>query len=144
MTFVKTSDPARQFNSIFDNLIQDFPAYLGREASQVFSSTPANIIEAADGYHLEIIAAGRNKEDIKVAVDNGLLTIAYEQKEATKAPDLKIVRKEFALNSFKRSFSLDEKIDASNIQAKFENGILKLFLPKKETVKPQPQDITIQ
>src|SRR6476659_8359208 len=106
MTFVKTSHPARQFNSIFDSLIQDFPAYLGREVSPVFSSTPANIVETAVGYHLELVAAGRNKEDFKVAVDNGLLTITYEQKEEPKPSDLKTIRKEFTLNSFKRSFSL--------------------------------------
>ena len=144
MTFVKASQPARHFGSILDNLIQEFPAYLGREVSQAFPSTPANIVETADGYHLELNAAGRNKEDFKVAVENGLLTISSEQKEEARSADLKQIRKEFALNPFKRSFSLDEKIDAANIQAKYENGLLKLYLPKKEAVKAQPQTITIQ
>jgi HSP20 family protein len=144
MTFVKATHPARQFGSILDNLMQEFPAYLGREVSQAFQSTPANIVETTDGYHLELNAAGRNKEDFKVSVENGLLTIAYDQKEETKPADLKVIRKEFVLNSFKRTFTVDEKIDASNIQAKYENGILKLYLPKKEEIKVQPQSITIQ
>ncbi|HEY4150380.1 MAG TPA: Hsp20 family protein, partial [Chitinophagaceae bacterium] len=45
---------------------------------------------------------------------------------------------------FKRSFSLDSKIDAAGIQAKYENGLLKLFLPKKAEVKESAKDITIQ
>ncbi|ULQ53889.1 Hsp20/alpha crystallin family protein [Flavihumibacter fluvii] len=144
MTFVKATHPARQFGAILDNLMQEFPAYLGREVSQANTTIPANIVETADGYHLELNAAGRNKEDFKVAIENGLLTIAYDQKEEAKATDLKVVRKEFAINSFKRTFTVDEKIDAANIQAKYENGLLKLYLPKKEAVKAQPQTIAIQ
>jgi HSP20 family protein len=144
MTFVKATHPARQFGSILDNLMQEFPAYLGREVSQANTTIPANIVETADGYHLELNAAGRNKEDFKVAIENGLLTIAYDQKEEAKATDLKVVRKEFAVNSFKRTFTVDEKIDAANIQAKYDNGLLKLYLPKKEAVKAQPQTIAIQ
>jgi HSP20 family protein len=49
-----------------------------------------------------------------------------------------VVRKEFSYKSFKRSFTLDEKIDAENIQAKYENGVLKLELPKKRLRKPVP------
>lgn len=144
MTFVKSAHPARQFGALLDNLIQDFPGYLNREVSQAFHTVPTNIVETADGYHLELYAAGRNKEDFKVALDNGLLTISYEQKEEAKPADFKSIRKEFATGSFKRTFTVDEKIDTANIQAKYENGLLKLYLPKKEAVKVQPQAITIQ
>jgi HSP20 family protein len=140
MTFVKAQHPTRHFGQIFDSLLQDF----GREVGQQFAGTPANIVETADGYHLELNAAGRKKEDFKIAVENALLTISYEQKEEAKPADLKVIRKEFTINSFKRTFSVDDKIDAANIQAKYENGLLKLFLPKKEVEKVQPQAITIQ
>ncbi|MBK9485712.1 MAG: Hsp20/alpha crystallin family protein [Chitinophagaceae bacterium] len=55
-----------------------------------------------------------------------------------------MIRKEFGYKSFKRSFTLDEKIDAANITARYENGILTLELPKKEEVKSGAKDITIQ
>ncbi|MEI2747259.1 MAG: Hsp20/alpha crystallin family protein [Ferruginibacter sp.] len=55
-----------------------------------------------------------------------------------------MVRKEFSYKSFKRSFTLDEKIDAENIQAKYENGVLKLELPKKEIAKAGSREISIQ
>jgi len=55
-----------------------------------------------------------------------------------------MIRKEFSYKSFKRSFTVDEKIDAANITARYENGILKLELPKKEEVKSGSKEITIQ
>ena len=69
--------------------------------------------------NLELSAPGRSKEDFKVSIENGLLTISYEKKEEVKNDDVKNVRREFSFKSFKRSFSLDEKVDAENIQANF-------------------------
>ena len=92
---------------------------------------------------MELIAAGRNKEDFKVQVEKDLLTISYEKKTTEEQKDSKTIRKEFTLNSFKRSFSLDDKIKADAIQAKYEDGILKIFLPKKEDTTVSPKAITI-
>jgi HSP20 family protein len=78
---------------------------------------------------------GRNKEDFKINVDKGLLTVSYEKKEEAETKEVKSIRKEFSFQSFKRSFSLDEKINAEGIEAKYENGILKVFLPKKKKLK---------
>lgn len=144
MTLVKRIQPGRQLGTLIDDWFQDFPAFVGREASSVFNSTAVNIVENSDGYHLEVNAPGRNKEDFKVQVENGLLTISAEQKTASSTEDQKQIRKEFNISGFKRSFSVDDKVDAANIQAKYENGLLKLFIPKKEEVKVQPQSIQIQ
>jgi HSP20 family protein len=69
--------------------------------------------------------------------------VSYEKKDENTSEDNKTIRREFSFNSFKRSFTLDEKIDVANIQAKYENGILKLELPKKPEVQQQPKQITI-
>ena len=66
------------------------------------------------------------------------------KKEEAKDESLKAIRKEFSYKGFKRSFTLDEKIDAANIAAKYENGILKVDLPKKEETKVEGKEITIQ
>ena len=87
---------------------------------------------------------GRNKEDFKINAENGLLTVSYDKKEETKPEDVKNIRSEFSLQGFKRSFSLDDKIDVTGIQAKYENGLLKVLLPKKEAVKESAKQITIQ
>ena len=54
------------------------------------------------------------------------------------------IRKEFSFKGFTRSFNLDDRIDANGIQAKYENGVLKLLLPKKEQVKESTRQISIQ
>jgi len=141
MTFVK-QHPA-QLNNLFDELFNNFPTNWGRDFAHQVASPKVNIHETADGYHLEIIAAGRNKEDFKVNIDKDLLTISFEKKETVENKEYKTIRKEFTLNSFKRSFSLDDRIQADAIQAKYENGILKLYLPKKEHTIQAPKEITI-
>ncbi|HAN38490.1 MAG TPA: Hsp20/alpha crystallin family protein, partial [Chitinophagaceae bacterium] len=67
------------------------------------------------------------------------------KKKAEEAKsDYKTHRREFSFNSFKRSFTIDDKIDSDNIQARYTNGVLQLLLPKKEEVKVLPKAITIQ
>lgn len=144
MTQVKMNHPSRQFNALLDNFFQDFPALGNREYNSVLQHPPVNIVETTDAYHLEIIAPGRNKEDFSVKLENGQLTISYEKKDKEQAKDYKTIRREFSLKSFSRRFSLDEKIDEENIQARYENGLLKLLLPKKADVKIQPKAIAIQ
>jgi len=140
---IKVNNPVqRNINSIFDELFNELPAF-GRNINNLFSPA-VNIVENNEAYHLELMAPGRNKEDFSVAVEKDLLTISYTAKEETKAEGLKSVRKEFSLQSFKRSFNLDEKINAEGIQAKYENGILKLLLPKKAEVTQPTKSINIQ
>ncbi|KIC93876.1 Hsp20/alpha crystallin family protein [Flavihumibacter solisilvae] len=142
MTLVKVNQPSRPVGNLLDEIFNT--PFFGREFQPSFQHPAVNIVETADGYHLELNAPGRNKEDFKVSQENGLLSISFEEKKENKEEDLKVIRREFRLASFKRSFTLDEKVDAENIQAKYENGLLKLYLPKKAEVKIQPKEITIQ
>jgi HSP20 family protein len=142
MTLVKNNP--RIANSIFDDLFLNFPTSWGRDAQpNQFAVPPVNIHETKDGFHVELNAPGRNKEDFKVCVENNLLTIAFEKAEQQENKDYKTIRRDFSFNSFKRSFTLDEKVNADAIQAKYENGVLLLFIPKKEEVKIAPKEITI-
>lgn len=141
MTHVK-NNPV-YFGNLFDELFNQFPATWGKDAHSGVSNVPANIHETKDGYHVELSAPGRNKEDFKINLDNGLLTISFEKKEETENTEYKTIRKEFSFRSFKRSFNLDDKINTGGIQAKYENGVLKLYLPKKEEAVVAPQQIAI-
>ena len=142
MTFVTSNyKPARNFNNFFGELLNDFPAFVTSNGN---AFPPVNIVETADAYHLELNAPGRSKDDFKVNLDNDLLTISYDKKEEPNTENVKAIRREFSFQSFKRSFTLDSKIDAAGVQAKYENGLLKLFLPKKAEVKESAKDITIQ
>jgi HSP20 family protein len=146
MTLVKVNQHPLQkgFSSFFDEVLNDLPAFnsWGWNKDGI-GSVPVNIYETADAFHLELNAPGRSKEDFKLNVEKGLLTIGFEKKEETKTDGQKTVRREFSYQSFKRSFTLEDGIDADNIQAKYENGLLKLVLPKKEQVKQSARQINV-
>jgi HSP20 family protein len=140
MTLVKNNFRPVNFNSVFNDLLSDLPVF----ADRGLNFPPVNIAETADAFQVELNTPGRNKEDFKINAENGLLTISYEKKEETQQEGVKFIRKEFNFQSFKRSFSLDDKIDVAGIQAKYENGLLKVLLPKKAEVKEAAKQITIQ
>ena len=99
-----------------------------------------NVRETADMFVVEMAAPGMKKEDFKVELNNNLLTISSEHKEEHEQKEGgKYTRKEFSYQSFQRSFQLSkEAVDADNIQAKYENGVLNLMIPKREEVKQKP------
>ena len=141
MTLVKNNFRPINFNSVFNELFNELPAFADKAG---LNFPPANIAETADAYHIELNAPGRNKEDFNISAENGLLTISYQKKEETKIEGLTTIRREFSAQGFKRSFSLDDKVDVTGIQAKYENGLLKVLLPKKAEVKEAAKQITIQ
>ncbi|MES2777925.1 MAG: Hsp20/alpha crystallin family protein [Bacteroidota bacterium] len=143
MNFVKVNNrtATRTFDGLLNDLFGNFENVVGRDFNG--NVPPVNIAETAEGYHLEFAAPGRNKENFKLKVEGKLLTISYEDAKTEEAKDLKQVRKEFTINAFKRSFTLDEKTNAEGILAKYEDGILKVFVPKKEEVKPAVTEITV-
>ena len=138
MTLVKQN--YRNLNNLFDEFFTVVPPTWNKD----LNVPPVNISETKDAFQLDLQAPGLNKEDFKISVENGLLTISYEHKAEEENKDVKTYRKEFATRSFKRTFSVDEKINADAISAKYDAGVLKLTLPKKEEVKAQPKQIAIQ
>ncbi len=143
MILTKSYPASRTLNNVFDELFNSFPATMGTDV-RTNPVVPVNITENENAYSLEFNAPGRNKEDFKISVEKGLLTVSYEKKEEAEAKEIKSIRREFSFQSFKRSFTLNKKINADAIEAKYENGILKVVLPKKEEVKIAPKQISIQ
>ena len=146
MTFVKVNNPInKSIDGFMNELFNELPVNFGKSIREdVLHFPPANIIEKNDFYQIELAAPGMEKADFNVKLDGKILTISTEKKEEVKPENEKMIRKEFSYKSFNRSFTLDEKIDATNITARYENGILKLELPKKEEVKNGSKEITIQ
>jgi HSP20 family protein len=146
MTLVKVNNPINKtFDGLMNELFNDLPVNFGKSIREdVLHFPPANIVEKNDLYQIELAAPGMEKADFIVKLDGRILTISAEKKTETATENEKMIRKEFGYKSFKRSFTLDEKIDATNITARYENGILKLELPKKEEVKNVAKDIVIQ
>jgi HSP20 family protein len=145
MTLVRFNNkPAKSFNNLVDDFFYGMPSMLGNEFFPVKSSVPVNIRETANDFQMELVAPGFEKDDFKVNLDNNTLTVSAEAKAETENKDEKQIRKEYRFQSFSRSFTVDEKIDATNIVAKYTNGVLTLNLPKKVEVKEAAKQITIQ
>lgn len=146
MTLVKVNNPlSKTFDGFMKDFFNEFPAAVNKTVrEEVLHFPPVNIVERTNDYLVEIAAPGFEKADFNVKLDGKLLTIYTEKKETISESTNKIIRNEFSYRSFKRSFTIDEKIDADRISAKYENGILKLELPKKEEMKASTKEISIQ
>lgn len=146
MTLVKVNNPfSRTIDGMMKELFNEFPAAVNKTVREdVLNFPPVNIIEKADKYLLSVAAPGFEKADFNIKLDANTLTISTEKKEITTEENDKLIRKEFGFKAFRRSFTIDEKIDAANITAKYENGILAIELPKKEVAKAETKEINIQ
>ncbi len=94
-----------------------------------------NIKEENDKFVLEMAAPGMSKKDFHISLDDNVLTISSEKKEEKEEKNENYTRREFFYNTFSRSFTLPENVDAEKIKADYKNGILTLTLPKKEEAK---------
>jgi len=134
-------------NNWVDGFLNDLPAVINHDLVpfEWKGIAPVNIKENENGYQVEVIAPGFEKPDFTVSLDKNILTIAAEKKEETKEENSgKQIRREYKFRSFKRSFTIDENIDATNIDASYVNGVLALNLPKKEKVKEAATEIKIK
>jgi len=94
-----------------------------------------NITEGRDGYVLEAEMPGVSKEGLEVLLEGNELTIVGRR--ATEVPQAQLLYRESADRDYRRSFELDPAIDTGRIQARMDNGVLYLELPKSEKVKPR-------
>jgi len=98
-----------------------------------------NISEDKSSYNLELAAPGLQKKDFKIDVEGNLLTISAQKEESKEEKEEKYTRKEYNYSSFSRSFTLPEEVQQDKIEASYDNGILKLALPKNEKASQKNQ-----
>jgi HSP20 family protein len=104
-----------------------------------------NITELKNEYKVELAVPGMKKEDFKIDVDGNMLTISSEKEESSEEKEKKFTRKEYSYSSFSRSFTLPEEINLDKIEAKYEDGVLRLSLPRKEETKmPSAKNIAVK
>ena len=123
------------FSNLMDNFFGD--NFFPRMQHEYFIPA-ANISENADQFIVELSAPGFSKEDFKIEIDQDTLIISGEHKSEKESKTDTYTRKEFSKGTFRRSFTLPETVNDESIEANYENGILKLTLPKKEEAKPKP------
>lgn len=144
MSLVKFSN---QMPSLFDRVFEgDMFDWVNRNFSSTNTTLPSvNIKENMDAFEVEMAAPGFSKGDFKIELNNDQLTISSEKEDASKSGDEEqFTRREFSYQSFCRTFTLPTSVEAEKIKAKYDNGILRVSLPKKEEAKPKPpKQITI-
>ena len=108
--------------------------------SSTNTSLPAvNVKETADDFVIELAAPGMEKKDFKINFKNNVITISSEKENNKEENNGNYTRREFSYQSFQRSFTVPENaILSDKIEAKYNNGIMQVTLPKREEVKPQP------
>ncbi|QQT55394.1 Hsp20/alpha crystallin family protein [Sphingobacterium siyangense] len=134
------------FSPMFDNFNRELLNWDNKNYSSTSTTVPAvNIKENADSFEVEVAAPGMAKGDFKVTLDGNLLTISSAKEEQNEEHHDNYTRREFSYQSFQRSFELQkEVVDQDNIQARYENGMLRLTIPKKEEAKQkEPRMIEI-
>jgi HSP20 family protein len=137
MSLIKRNQNLPSFSRFWDD--DFFDRNWGLSNFSDSGTMPAvNIKETKDNFEVEMAAPGMNKDDFKVELDGNMLTISAEKTEEhdENKEEEKFSRREFSYQSFQRSFSLpQDQVEADNIEAHYDSGVLKLRIPKKEEAK---------
>jgi len=111
----------------------------GSDAFDFANRVPSvNITENEKEFKIEMAAPGVERKDFKVEVENGVLCISSEKEKESKEEKKNYTRREYSYNSFSRSFTLPDNSSPDKIDAKYENGVLNITLPKKEVAVSKP------
>jgi HSP20 family protein len=97
-----------------------------------------NVLDNADEYVVEMAVPGLKKSDFDISLDNQLLSISADLSSENEEINENYTRREFGYSSFKRTFSLPETVEIDKIKAKYEDGLLKVLLPKRDEAKKKP------
>jgi HSP20 family protein len=131
----------------FSDLLEDLFEMPAPDATPAYMRPHTNVLEFATEYVIDLSVPGFSRSDIQVKVDNGDLLVTGElkdEKKEEKKEELNYLRREFAPARFERRFELPENVESDKINAHYENGILRISIPKKpESVKKGPVSISI-
>jgi HSP20 family protein len=132
----------------FSSIVENF---FGRSADDLFalpksSLIPAvNIVQSDKNYAVEVAAPGLKKNDFKIEVEDGILTISAEKEEEKEDKNKRYTRREYSYNAFSRSFVLPDNVKATDVKAQYEDGVLRINVPKMqvEAKKAVPTKVAI-
>ncbi|MCF6268356.1 MAG: Hsp20/alpha crystallin family protein [Melioribacteraceae bacterium] len=145
MTLVRFK-PTREFDNIHNTIQQYFDDFSSMESSFNTESFSPKIDISEKGNQLIIDAEipGVTKEDLKITLQDNILTIEGEKKNILEESNRKYFRTERSYGSFKKSFTLPEDVDSEKVDAKFKNGVLEILLTKVEEEAPVEKVIEVK
>jgi HSP20 family protein len=121
------------FPSVFDEFFRPMSDWFGNERTMTVPAV--NINETKDDYGISVAAPGMKKNDFNIDVEGNMLTISCEKEESREEKDERYSRTEYNYSSFSRSFTLPEEVMKDKIEAVYEDGVLRLTLPKTDQAK---------
>jgi len=136
--FANLQERMEYFNRLFNSVESS------QEAERVDFIPSVNTREADDAYYIEVDLPGVKKENISIDVKDNILTISGERVIEDKRKDDEFYRVESVYGKFARSFTLPEDVDSDKIEAKAENGVLVVKIPKVQVVDKAPKKIEIK
>jgi HSP20 family protein len=139
-------EPFGEMEDLFDRFSRPFgwSHRFGQELARVDEWAPrVDISETDKEFAINAEVPDIRKEDVKVNVENGILTFSGERKQEKEEKGKRFHRVERCYGSFSRSFALPDNVDEAKIDAKFKDGMLKLTLPKTETKKPKAIEVKV-
>lgn len=148
MTLVRWN-PSRELEEMSDRLNRMFnhqalPQVNAKETMVVADWVPSVDVSETDGeYQIKAEIPDVKKEDVKVTVEDGVLTIQGERRQEKEEKGKKYHRIERSYGSFVRSFTLPDLVDEAKVKAEFKDGVLNLQLPKSKKAKPKAIEVTV-
>ncbi|HWC52492.1 MAG TPA: Hsp20/alpha crystallin family protein [Chitinophagaceae bacterium] len=129
--------PSEMFPSVFEDFFKPWNEWFdnGSFLTRTMKMPAVNVTDNKDNYLVSLAAPGLKKSDFKIDVDGNMLTISSEKEENKEEKEAKFTRKEYSYSSFSRSFTLPDEVNREKIDAVYEDGVLKLTLPKTEVSK---------
>ena len=124
--------------STVDQFLTDSIFNWRNEMNEGLRTPKVNIKETDEEFMVEMAAPGMKREDFHIELDNDILVISAEIQNENEDKNKSYTRREFSYETFRRSFHLPNSVEAEKIKAKYEDGLLKLEIPKKEEAKRRP------
>ncbi len=125
--------------TVFGDIFRPWTGFFDDDNGNIWSSMVSmpsvNIVETEKDYQLSMAVPGLKKDDFKIDLEGNMLTISSEKEESREEKDKKFTRKEYNYTSFSRSFTLPDEVNQEKIEAKYEDGVLKILMPCKEGAK---------
>ena len=127
---------SESFPSVFEDFFKPWNDWVNGGFFGKPQAVPAvNITDNKDDYKVSVAAPGLKKNDFKIDLEGNMLTISSEKEENKEEKDARYTRKEYSYSAFRRSFALPEEVNQDKIEASYEDGVLKVVLPKKDEAK---------
>lgn len=143
MNLVKFNKETDLFNDAFKSIFNS-PFFSERSFDTSNILPKARITENKDNFFINLEMPGVTKEELKISLENNVLSVSGTKKQVKKTEDTNLLMNEIYYGEFSRSFTVTDEIKKDNIEAEFKDGVLNITLPKVEEAKPIVKEIEVK